>query len=312
MIELTENELFSSDESLELAVAELRARGARIAVDDAGAGYAGLQQLVRIKPEILKLDRSLVRDLQSDPAKIALLEALATFATTTGAAVCAEGIEHPDELLTLSRLDVTYAQGYALARPAPAWPGVAADVAAMAAADARGGMRVTPERPVGESAPVTLGQVSGSLANVRTKADLDDSVVLMERLIHSDDVAVSQVLPGERILEALTEHDWEGADLRYQLDDYPTTEYVLTHGEIGQLVAGDPAADPAEVALLADAGFAAMLIAPIVHRCESVGLLEIYRREPRPWTPGEVDSARVFAHQLGPVLRTGLDSAELV
>ena len=79
-------------------------RGARIAVDDAGAGYAGLQQMVRIKPDILKLDRSLISGIHRDASKIALLEAMARFATTTGAAVCAEGIEEIDELRVLGPL----------------------------------------------------------------------------------------------------------------------------------------------------------------------------------------------------------------
>ena len=60
VIELTEHELFGAEGELDAALAELRARGARVALDDAGAGYAGLQQLIRVAPDILKLDRSLV------------------------------------------------------------------------------------------------------------------------------------------------------------------------------------------------------------------------------------------------------------
>lgn len=137
VIELTEDDLFSKDETLDVALAELRGRGARIAVDDAGAGYAGLQELIRIKPDILKLDRSLIQGLHHDGAKIALLEALTRFATTTGAAVCCEGVEEIEELRTLAQLDVTYVQGYVLARPAPAWPGIATEVARETTAEAR-------------------------------------------------------------------------------------------------------------------------------------------------------------------------------
>ena len=93
VIELTEHEAFDEDGALELALTALRARGARIALDDAGAGYAGLQQLIRVRPDIVKVDRSLVAGIHEDASKLALLEALAYFATTTGAAVCAEGVE---------------------------------------------------------------------------------------------------------------------------------------------------------------------------------------------------------------------------
>ena len=98
VIELTEHEAFDEDGALELALTGLRVRGARIALDDAGAGYAGLQQLIRVRPDIVKVDRSLVAGIHEDASKLALLEALAFFATTTGAAVCAEGVEELTEL----------------------------------------------------------------------------------------------------------------------------------------------------------------------------------------------------------------------
>ena len=80
----------------------LRARGARIALDDAGNGYAGLQQIIRIAPDILKLDRSLVDGVHDDPHRFALLEALISFASTTRAAVCAEGVETLEDLAVLA------------------------------------------------------------------------------------------------------------------------------------------------------------------------------------------------------------------
>src|SRR3954453_16675210 len=60
LIELTEHEIFGAEGELETELALLRARGARVALGDAGAGYAGLQQMIRIPPDILKLDRTLV------------------------------------------------------------------------------------------------------------------------------------------------------------------------------------------------------------------------------------------------------------
>ena len=121
VIELTEHELFSADLALDRELDVLRSRGARIALDDAGNGYAGLQQIIRIAPDILKLDRSLVDGVHDDPHRFALLEALISFASTTRAAVCAEGVETLDDLAVLAAMDVTYAQGWALARPDAPW-----------------------------------------------------------------------------------------------------------------------------------------------------------------------------------------------
>src|SRR4051812_43766839 len=118
VVEITEDELFGLDAALEHALTRLRDAGARIALDDAGAGYCGLQQLIRVRPDIVKLDRSLVAGMAGDPARAALVASLASFATQTGGAVCAEGIEHDDDLRAVADLDIAYAQGFLLGRPA--------------------------------------------------------------------------------------------------------------------------------------------------------------------------------------------------
>ena len=148
----------------------LRARGARIALDDAGNGYAGLQQIIRIAPDILKLDRSLVDGVHDDPHRFALLEALISFASTTRAAVCAEGVETLEDLAVLAGLDVTYAQGWALARPDAPWAVLAPQAAAAASAEVRIGMRVARE-PHAEGAP-TLGDLIARLATVSCADDI--------------------------------------------------------------------------------------------------------------------------------------------
>src|SRR3954471_20995461 len=293
VIELTEDEVFSTGISLDAQLSALRDRGARIAVDDAGAGYAGLQQVVRVAPEILKIDRSLITGIDLDASKMALLEALARFASTTGAAVCGEGIEKLSELRMLARADTTYAQGYALARPAPPWPEVDAEIARHAAADVSMGLRVADA-----SGPLSLGEVAGTVGRVRTIADLNASARLIERLLHADEVAVSRVLAGERCLETLTDHEGVASGQRYSYDDYPTTEHVIVDQVVGQLVEGDPSSDRAELRLLAELGFAALLMVPIVAGGSTVGLLEVSRRAGRPWTSAETDQARMLAQCL--------------
>jgi diguanylate cyclase (GGDEF)-like protein len=128
VIEITEHELASEDGALEQGLMELRGRGARIAVDDAGAGYAGLKQVMRVQPDIIKLDRSLIEKVHADSAKAALIEFFVLFARRVGAAVCTEGIETLEELTTLIDLGVGYGQGYLLGRPAPPWAQMSVDL----------------------------------------------------------------------------------------------------------------------------------------------------------------------------------------
>jgi len=108
-----------------------------VAVDDAGAGYAGLQQIMRMQADFIKLDRSLISGCHLDQAKAALIGSLADFAASTGAEVCAEGVETLDELRVIIRLGVTCGQGFVLARPAPPWTEVDPDAAALCRALAR-------------------------------------------------------------------------------------------------------------------------------------------------------------------------------
>jgi len=121
VVEVTEQELVADIDALLSGLAALRRRGARVALDDTGAGYAGLQRIMCTEPDVIKLDRSLVQGVDEDAQKSALIESLAGFAERTGAVICAEGIEEVEELLALARLGVGLGQGYLLARPGPPW-----------------------------------------------------------------------------------------------------------------------------------------------------------------------------------------------
>lgn len=118
VLELTEHDRIADYPALLGAIDALRQRGIKIAVDDAGAGYAGLRQILRLRPEIIKLDTDLTRDIDSDPARRALSASMVAFAAETGAVIIAEGIETAAELDTLRTLGVQWGQGYHLARPA--------------------------------------------------------------------------------------------------------------------------------------------------------------------------------------------------
>lgn len=122
VIEITEETLVNGDQELQSAIEPLRARGARLAVDDMGAGYSGLRQITTVRPSYLKLDRSLCMGIDSDPERGALVGALTGYAAQVGSLLIAEGIETSAELQTLRRLGVPLVQGFRLSRPGAPWP----------------------------------------------------------------------------------------------------------------------------------------------------------------------------------------------
>jgi EAL domain-containing protein (putative c-di-GMP-specific phosphodiesterase class I)/CheY-like chemotaxis protein len=119
VVEITEHARVADYDALAAGLQSLRLRGARLAVDDAGSGFASLRHILRLSPDIIKLDRSLVADIDADTARHALASALILFADKIGSSVVAEGLEEAEGLLTLRALGVKYGQGYYLGRPAP-------------------------------------------------------------------------------------------------------------------------------------------------------------------------------------------------
>jgi hypothetical protein len=155
VIEVTEHAPIGDFAELDLLLAPLRRAGAIVAVDDAGAGYAGLTHILRLRPSIVKLDRALVSGIDRDEAKRVLVETIANATGRLDAWLLAEGIEQPEELDVLVGMGVPLGQGWALGHPGPPWVGVPPHVAArirVAAerVEARGMTveRVTEARPV--------------------------------------------------------------------------------------------------------------------------------------------------------------------
>jgi EAL domain-containing protein (putative c-di-GMP-specific phosphodiesterase class I)/DNA-binding NarL/FixJ family response regulator len=119
VVEVTEHAPVDDYEALDAVVAPLRAAGCRLAVDDVGAGFSSLRHILRLAPDVIKLDISLTRHIDSDPPRRALATALISFASAINASIVAEGIETQDEVDALRGLGVTYGQGYHLSRPQP-------------------------------------------------------------------------------------------------------------------------------------------------------------------------------------------------
>ena len=119
-VELSEQIPVTDYDLLNQALGQLRARGGRLAIDDAGAGFASLQHILRLSPDIIKLDMTLTKGVDSDRARRALAFALTSFASEIGADIVAEGVETQSEVDALRTLGVTYGQGFYLGYPAPA------------------------------------------------------------------------------------------------------------------------------------------------------------------------------------------------
>jgi EAL domain-containing protein (putative c-di-GMP-specific phosphodiesterase class I) len=119
IVELTEHAPVEDYAPLKESIERLRRSGARIAVDDVGAGFASLRHVLRLAPDIVKLDLSLTREIETDSVARALASALVTFCKRIGATVVAEGIESQAVLTLLRGLGVRQGQGYYLGRPGP-------------------------------------------------------------------------------------------------------------------------------------------------------------------------------------------------
>ena len=119
VFELSEHLPVADYDVLNQALGQLRARGGRLAIDDAGAGFASLQHILRLSPDIIKLDITLTKGVDSDQARRALAFALTSFASEIGADIVAEGIETLEEVEALRGLGVTYGQGFYLGYPGP-------------------------------------------------------------------------------------------------------------------------------------------------------------------------------------------------
>ena len=119
VIEVTEHARVDNYGTLREALAACRSFGARLAVDDAGAGFASLHHILQLEPEFVKLDRTLIAGIDDDRSRQALAVGLISFADKIGATIIAEGIEQAVEVETLEALGVRYGQGYFFARPGP-------------------------------------------------------------------------------------------------------------------------------------------------------------------------------------------------
>jgi diguanylate cyclase (GGDEF)-like protein len=118
VFEITEQHSIKNYYLFKKTVEHYRNQGYQVAADDVGAGFSGLQSIAEIRPDFIKVDMSLIRDIHINPVKEAVVESLITLAEKINSQVIAEGIESQNELNTLLSLGVHFGQGFYLARPA--------------------------------------------------------------------------------------------------------------------------------------------------------------------------------------------------
>jgi len=121
VIEVTEHAAVVGYGPLRTALRRLRGSGSLVAVDDVGSGYASMAHVLQLHPSFIKIDRSLVQGIDTDPGRHALVEALQAFSATIGALTVAEGVETEAELRALMAIGVDLTQGFLLARPSQTW-----------------------------------------------------------------------------------------------------------------------------------------------------------------------------------------------
>jgi len=120
VVEITEHRRASEPSMFAWAIRRLKSHGVQVAIDDAGTGYSDLRQILELQPDIVKLDRALIDGVDTDPVKMALVQALVAFGRDTGIQLVAEGVSSLSIRDAVRELKVDCGQGYALGRPEPA------------------------------------------------------------------------------------------------------------------------------------------------------------------------------------------------
>lgn len=119
VLEITEHATVENYAALSMALQPLRDRGARVAIDDAGAGYASMRHILNLHPDVIKMDMSITHGIDTDASRRALARGLVLFAHDIGSGITAEGVETQAQARILQDLGVDQLQGFLLGRPMP-------------------------------------------------------------------------------------------------------------------------------------------------------------------------------------------------
>ena len=287
VIEITENEVITNDPRNSAALDDVRRRGARLAVDDTGSGYAGLTQVMRLAPDIIKLDRTIVTGVATDPVKAALIESFVRYARESNASVCAEGVEDLRDLAHLADLDVTYGQGYGIGRPAPPWASLEDHAAETCRLSFTATLQGSTALATSETQDHGLEALAERLSMAGSATDLAAVLDPIARELHAD--AVHLATP-----DGILTHPARSQTPDRISSDPPT--------QIQHELLGDPKVLTTAAEAMTALGFGSRLQVPVRCRGKTLGSLEIYSLQERPWSRFEIRRARIIANALGGTL----------
>jgi EAL domain-containing protein (putative c-di-GMP-specific phosphodiesterase class I) len=299
VVEITEHEATHLS-TLQADLADLRRRGAQIAIDDASTGYAGLLRLTALRPDVVKLDRDLVAGARDSIEQVAVIEALVSLSRRIGARVLGEGVEELDDLIGLAELDVDYAQGWFLGRPA-ATVGPVLPQAVAACRSARRSLLNAGAGVAPADWTAHIGSITAALAGSIQFSDLHAALRTAATNLRIDVIGLSELTEDGRLLEVTS--SGERIDGRsYRISDFPATASALADGRMVEAHLEDPDSDPAERAQLAREGMSSLLLTPVIGDGQPLGILEFQHRSRRRWSSHEMGQARVLAEHVASVL----------
>lgn len=301
IVEVTEQDVGSPLDLTE-HLADLRERGAAVAIDDVSSGYAGLLRLAQMRPDYVKVDRNVVSGVGDSAAQAAVLEALVTLSHRLGAAVIGEGVEDLADLYALGEFDVDYAQGYGVARPAPEVRSI--DPAVIAACRTGRQRLLRGPSAVGHAAARTrdVYAVTAALAGAGHQDDIDIAIGAAAADLGVDLIGVSILASGLNLREIASTGKPLDAKA-YSLTDYPATLAVFDGAGATEIQIADPDGDPAERARMEALGHASLLLVAVYDGDQTIGVLEFAQRTAKRWSAQDVAHAQGLAEHVSRVLK---------
>ena len=237
VVEITEHTAVSDYGALVNEVAALRALGVRIAVDDTGTGYSGLNHILQLAPDFIKLDRSLIEAVDARPAARALCSALSDFGRDIGAAVIAEGVETREELHTLLSVGIDFVQGYLTGRPQPPPPRVDPVVRELFShhvliVDDDAVVRAVLRDALTKTGSTVVGEAGDGLEALEACEQMKPEVIVLDlRMPKLDGLSamplLRQIAPRAYIVAVTSEPDQEAASLQLGATAYISKDDVL-------------------------------------------------------------------------------------
>ena len=300
-IEVTEN-VARDPAALQTSLADVRRRGAKIVIDDASSGYAGLLRLSTLRPDVVKIDRTLVTGARGDDVRSVVIEALVNLSHRIGARVVGEGVESLDDLTALAELDVDYAQGWVTGLPAETVPSSLPDVE-RACRQSRKAMMAGFAGGTSNDSLAGVHVITTALSASTGPSELHAVLSATSTELGVDAIGVS-LLKDDGQLHEITAAGAAVDRLSYPLSIYPATREALSTQTMIEAHLRDPLTDAAERTLLVRDGYASLLLAPVIAAGQSLGILELRSRTHRQWTSEDLTHARTVAdHVAGTLMR---------